>query len=186
MNDRTSKPKLQAYGAEIYAAWEHYGGKYPRMYRADEVDAEIQRLQKQIEYKDAVIAGMIQGLKDLAPDETTSPLRLATSLDAPWPLPTVLEELIKIAQIAERVADYPGRDSITIAIECGKGCLRNLRAALEQRVAVEPTRNHATAAPSDAVAPAPTPRGNLPNSLGTGGAGSHPAASSSEKASGEL
>jgi hypothetical protein len=48
--------------------------------------------------------------------------------------------------------------------------------------AVEPSRNQAEATSSGAVSVAPVPRGSLPNSLGTGGAGSHPAASSSEKA----
>jgi len=47
---------------------------------------------------------------------------------------------------------------------------------------VKPTRNQAAIAPSDASGQAPMPRGNLPNNLGTGGAGSYPAASSSEKA----
>jgi hypothetical protein len=54
--------------------------------------------------------------------------------------------------------------------------------ALRAMPPLEPTRNQAAPAPSDAVAPAPTPRGNLPNSLGTGGSVSQPAARSSEKA----
>lgn len=42
-----SKRKLQAYGAQIYADWDVYGGEHPRMYLADEVDAVIERLTKE-------------------------------------------------------------------------------------------------------------------------------------------
>lgn len=46
---------------------------------------------------------------------------------------------------------------------------------------LEPFRNQANSTSSGLLAATPMPRGNLPNSLGTGGAGLHPAASSFEE-----
>jgi hypothetical protein len=46
----TEKSKLQAYVAEIHADWRvAYSGKHPRMYLADEVDAAIERLTKELD-----------------------------------------------------------------------------------------------------------------------------------------
>lgn len=70
----TSKQKLHAYIADIHADWKaEYSGKHPRMYRADEVDAEIERLKTDLRAaKGTIHALTIVNQRESSAVETTA------------------------------------------------------------------------------------------------------------------
>lgn len=99
--------------------------------------------------------------------------------------PVFLDENLRLLDLVARILPYVQQsDPADFAdIEAATAIGREATEALATIRPEEPKRNQANSTSSGLLAATPTPRGNLPNSLGTGGAGSHPAASSSEKAS---
>lgn len=96
-------------------------------YVAEEADAEIERLTAQV--NDAM-----QGEADAteAYRAQIERLRAALSMDAPWPLPDVLEKLVEAVEhlLSAHSCDTHGYESYVVAIACGKAVLGNLRAGL--------------------------------------------------------